>query len=662
MIRQINIINHQVEARPKMSCCKRLMIALAAISCMVCVALFPSGAFAQTVGPSFRCEPPSTDALAQLTCSDQTLARSEIGLVQTYYALRQTVGPSGQNALKSEYLSFVIDARRACGLPPVDPQHDQRNAVLQDGAAKCVTSAYDRQRAIFAARLGGPAADEAARDPAQNIALQGRLQSMGFLPKESLIDGVFGTATRSAIVAWQNSQGRPATSFFGNEDASLLLAIGSSSSDPADQFIGLRQLPLAHVEFLGKPITIKTKDIQIDLAIEEVANHELCSLAAKQVLLFPDTLSADKLVCRAVIANISREAKDAQNIFILIGEDNEELRRFYLKIAIQKLTAESSRAQLVFTAYSGGAHCCTDTVIGSYGEDGDWHFVDAGRADGDRGYDYLDIIHDGTSVLVGNDGGNFNYRFSSYAGSYPPTQILKLSGLTIRNVTHELPYRGFLLQQLQSMEASAKKYGGYQRNGFLAGWVAQKALVGQLEDGWNTMLKLYDRASTDGVSGCRVNEEVYVKTDYRAECPESEKVDYIFPEALAIHLVETGYITKDQSARLGHNIDYIQTEKANQTARYKEKMVTGWFVVTRDGVCTLARFSSSPAEMVTADRGRGLEDNIVVLETDEIGKPIVVRIEEPKANGLVSTVTFHRGFTKCEALRLKRDSALKDLK
>lgn len=137
----------------------------------------------EDLGPSFPCLPVPVDALARLTCSDHTLARADIRMVQTYYTLRQAVGPDGQKPLRSDFLSFVVNTRKACGLPPVEPGRDQSSVPLPTAAAGCVTVAYDRQRTIWARRLNGPAAEEAARTPEQNILLQSKLRDLGYLAK-----------------------------------------------------------------------------------------------------------------------------------------------------------------------------------------------------------------------------------------------------------------------------------------------------------------------------------------------------------------------------------------------------------------------------------------------------------------------------------------------
>lgn len=243
---------------------------------MVLAVLLTGGsASAAAVGPSFPCTPPPIDALSRLTCSNDNLARSEIWMVQTYYALRQLVGPEGQKPIKSEFLSFVVNTRRVCGLPPVEPARDQSQLPLPANAANCVMASYNGQRTAWAKRLSGPAAEEAARTPEQNIAVQERLQSLDLIPKDAIIDGVFGTGTRTALLAWQRDRKRPETGFVGNQDASILLA--AAPSEPPDPLAKWRAKPLAQVNYHGNPVTIAYNNIQVALKTEESLEKDACA-------------------------------------------------------------------------------------------------------------------------------------------------------------------------------------------------------------------------------------------------------------------------------------------------------------------------------------------------------------------------------------------------
>ncbi|MFL5282547.1 MAG: peptidoglycan-binding protein [Rhodopila sp.] len=185
-----------------------------------------------TTGPSFPCPVPR-DPLAQLICNSPALSKLDLGFVQTYQALRQQLAESPlQPALRQESLNFGLAVRSSCGiamaqaanarvpLPPPAPP----------GAEACVLQEYERQRALWRDRLSRPAAEEAARPIEQQIMIQAALQRLSFLSSADTADGIFGTATRAAIVAWQLSAGRPATGLMGDSDAQTLLQGGSTAT------------------------------------------------------------------------------------------------------------------------------------------------------------------------------------------------------------------------------------------------------------------------------------------------------------------------------------------------------------------------------------------------------------------------------------------------
>ena len=75
----------------------------------------------------------------------------------------------------------------------------------------------------------------------------------------------------------------------------------------------------------------------------------------------------------------------------------------------------------------------------------------------------------------------------------------------------------------------------WRDNGFLGGWVAHNALVGNGAEAWRRMLNLYNRNSDWDLSVCTV------ATKGDAPCPEYAKRRRDFPTALREHLAENGY-------------------------------------------------------------------------------------------------------------------------
>jgi len=200
---------------------------------------------------------------------------------------------------------------------------------------------------------------------------------------------------------------------------------------------------------------------------------------------------------------------------------------------VMRLDPATSQPQVVMTAFTFGAHCCTITRIATVLGSGEWRVLDAGQLDGE-GYRFVDIDNDGAKELVSIDN-SFLYAFDSYAGSYAPTRITKLSGSDLDDVTTEPKYRAFLRRKLQDMEADAKKDPNlWHSNGFLGGWVAAKSLVGEVDDAWKRMLASYDRNSDWSLEECTTGQEL-------DQCPKDKVRQQTFPEALKKLLESNDY-------------------------------------------------------------------------------------------------------------------------
>lgn len=51
-----------------------------------------------------------------------------------------------------------------------------------------------------------------------------------------------------------------------------------------------------------------------------------------------------------------------------------------------------------------------------------------------------------------------------------------------------------------------------------------------------------------------------------------------------------------------------------------------------------------------------------MVQADDTGKPAVVRVGKPRANGLMETSTFYRGLARCDASRRQQQNQLEELK
>jgi hypothetical protein len=191
------------------------------------VVLAIGGSAAWAIGPSFDCAAVQNPG-AQIVCSSPELSRTELSLMQAYYALRWQVGPAGWPLLRQEDLDFQSQVPQQCGLPKTGPLPSD----TADTAA-CMQHAYEHQRDTWMSRLTGLGAEEAARRLEIHVVLQRALRQSGFLPSTETVDGIYGTTTRTAISAWQHANGRPNTGFLSHADAATLLAGQVAPTTPA---------------------------------------------------------------------------------------------------------------------------------------------------------------------------------------------------------------------------------------------------------------------------------------------------------------------------------------------------------------------------------------------------------------------------------------------
>lgn len=184
--------------------------------------------------------------------------------------------------------------------------------------------------------------------------------------------------------------------------------------------------------------------------------------------------------------------------------------------------------EVIVETFSGGAHCCTNAVIYTKHQ-GQFRKVETGPKDG-GGIAFQDLDGDGSIELVSRDQ-SFYYAYSSYVSSVPPSQIFSLQSGKLVDTTRKYPR--YLRAELQRMFEVIKEFSKQDReiNGILAGYVAQKALLGEFAQGWQVMLARYDRVSDWGLA------------IYNSQGQETGRYRD-FPTALRSHLKRMGYLAK----------------------------------------------------------------------------------------------------------------------
>jgi hypothetical protein len=199
---------------------------------------------------------------------------------------------------------------------------------------------------------------------------------------------------------------------------------------------------------------------------------------------------------------------------------------------VVKLDPRAALSQVVIAAFTGGAHCCTETRIVTMTAAGTWTVVSLGQLDGDAGYEFKDLDGDGASELISYDN-SFLYAFASYADSGAPAVIQRFVSGKLVDATREPRFQDFLHARLHDMESDADE-SRWHSNGFLGGWVAAKSLVGEADEAWRKMLASYDKDSDWTMEDCLVALR-------SGQCPDGKTRQLTFPEALLKHLADHDY-------------------------------------------------------------------------------------------------------------------------
>jgi hypothetical protein len=183
--------------------------------------------------------------------------------------------------------------------------------------------------------------------------------------------------------------------------------------------------------------------------------------------------------------------------------------------------------EVIVSTYSGGAHCCTNFTIHGWRQ-GQSITTETGPLNSDGG-EFKDLDGDGKQEFLSVDNA-FLYAFDSYAGSFPPSRIYQYKAGKLVDVTRKYPkvLRAHAWRMYQTLRENPKEMRSM--NGVLAGYVAQKILLGEYKQGWDLMLATYDRKSEWGL-------EIYKGDKVVGKYPN-------FPTALKAFLIDTRYLDK----------------------------------------------------------------------------------------------------------------------
>ena len=210
---------------------------------------------------------------------------------------------------------------------------------------------------------------------------------------------------------------------------------------------------------------------------------------------------------------------------------------------VARLDPKADGPAVVYTDYSGGAHCCTDiTIFEPIG--GRWRKINAGEWNGGPALPPKDLDGDGLADFFLDDE-NFLYAFACYACGAAPPKIMDVIGGVWTDVSTAPRFARVFEADAARLKDGCAGDGG--QNGLCAAYAADMARLGRFTEGWTYVLAHYDRNDDwSWPDGCRV------PRGHRA-CPKDQVIKYkTYPEALKAFLVGTGYITAAEAAAAPH--------------------------------------------------------------------------------------------------------------
>ena len=280
----------------------------------------------------------------------------------------------------------------------------------------------------------------------------------------------------------------------------------------------------------AKPVEPADSSAKIEAGGEEdeetPATREITQGPIKAVLSYKEGKSEDGELARAPVVTVFADGKEVAKL-----ERNDfGLGNPPVSVQIAELDPANSTPEVVVSFFTGGAHCCSDTKVLTQAKDGSrWQTVEVGEFDGGP-LTASDFDGDGRYEFESRDN-TFLYTFGCYACSVAPLKLLATENGAVRDVTGEPRFRPVHAAYLKDIVSNVPDE---DVNGFLAGYVAEKIILGEGKQAWVLMLAHYDRESDWGLDICdqKLNEE--------GDCP-GETLHLTFPDALERMLKENGY-------------------------------------------------------------------------------------------------------------------------
>lgn len=256
------------------------------------------------------------------------------------------------------------------------------------------------------------------------------------------------------------------------------------------------------------------------------AAREISQGAVKAALTYQEDKSEDGEITRSPVVTVFADGKEVAKL----EGDSGGFADPPVSVQIAEIDPGNSHPEVVVSFYTGGAHCCSDTSVVTSSPDGStWKTVDVGEFDGSPLLT-TDLDGDERYEFATRDNA-FLYAFACYACSEAPLEVLTVESGAVKTVTSEARFKPAHESWLKTMVGNVPED---DVNGFLAGYVGEKILLGEGKQAWELMLAHYDQASDWGLETCEqpLNED--------GECPGAE-VKLTFPDALERMLNENSY-------------------------------------------------------------------------------------------------------------------------
>jgi hypothetical protein len=253
--------------------------------------------------------------------------------------------------------------------------------------------------------------------------------------------------------------------------------------------------------------------------------QEISQGAVKAVLSYTEEKTEDGDTMRAPVVVVFANDKEIAKL-----EGDAGFGSPPVSVQIAEIDPGNSQPEVVVSFYTGGAHCCSDTSVITANKDGTvWQQVDVGEFDGGPML-ATDLNGDGRYEFRTRDNA-FLYAFACYACSEAPLELLTVENGAVKAITSEPSFKPAHAAYLKTMIANVPEE---DVNGYLAGYVGEKILLGEGKQAWDLMLNHYDKASDWGLESCDqpLNDD--------GECPGQE-IKLTFPDALERMLKENGY-------------------------------------------------------------------------------------------------------------------------